>query len=195
MSKTRVCKCCGKRKPLNEEHFFRAGKKPRPGRDAFRNPCKDCYQKESTKWRQENREACRVIARRSYYKHQEEKQETARQRHAKERFEKFGLSPEDYQKAVAAQGGVCAICKQPETRKIKGKVVGLSVDHDHSADDHEKLALPTIPPGPIGVFDPVVAPFRGLICTRCNLVLGLLGDDPDLFESFALYLRQAKVIS
>lgn len=33
---------------------------------------------------------------------------------------------------------------------------------------------------------------RGLLCTRCNQVLGRMGDDPDLFRRSAAYLEKAR---
>ena len=62
----------------------------------------------------------------------------------------YGLTEEAYRKIHEAQGGVCAICKQPETRVFKGGVVGLlSVDHDHATGQ-----------------------VRGLLCAYCNHRLG-----------------------
>lgn len=53
---------------------------------------------------------------------------------------RFGLNPGEYENLLEAQGGVCAICKQPPRRNY------LSVDHDHSTGR-----------------------IRGLLCVRCNL--------------------------
>lgn len=52
-------------------------------------------------------------------------------------------TPEWYAQTEAAQGGVCAICKQPEQFRK------LSVDHDHNT----------------GLV-------RGLLCANCNRCLG-----------------------
>lgn len=76
---------------------------------------------------------------------------------------KYGLSKELYEKILLAQGGVCAICKQPS----KGKA--LSVDHNH-----------------------VTGRNRGLICNQCNLMLGLAKDDMFLLQSAIQYLTLYK---
>jgi hypothetical protein len=66
------------------------------------------------------------------------------------------LSPADYRKLLNLQGGRCAICEgfPPANRR-------LAVDHCH-----RRYVV------------------RGLLCTRCNLGLGLLEDD---------YLRQQAI--
>lgn len=53
---------------------------------------------------------------------------------------------------LADQGGLCAICRQPE-RTARNQV--LAVDHDHSTGE-----------------------VRGLLCSHCNRAVGLLADDP-----------------
>lgn len=82
---------------------------------------------------------------------------------------KFGISLEQYQKMFVDQGGVCAICKCPETTKYKGvngDVSWLSVDHDHS--DHT---------------------VRGLLCSRCNHMLGHAKDKVETLRAGAAYLE------
>lgn len=66
------------------------------------------------------------------------------------------------------QGGVCAICKQPETvvHSKSGRAQPLSVDHDHET----------------GVV-------RGLLCHRCNVAVGLLQNSPEFADAVADYLR------
>jgi hypothetical protein len=62
----------------------------------------------------------------------------------------YGISPEIYSIMLVAQNGVCAICKQPETAKSSwGTSKELSVDHNH-----------------------VTGEIRGLLCSRCNHMIG-----------------------
>jgi hypothetical protein len=68
---------------------------------------------------------------------------------------KYGISLETYKDMVEAQGGLCLICGGPETRKLNGSVLRLSVDHCHETGN-----------------------VRGLLCASCNKGIGLLGDDP-----------------
>ncbi len=68
----------------------------------------------------------------------------------------FLLTPEEYDARLAAQGGVCASCHQPET--VLGRKSGLpqklAVDHCHTTGE-----------------------VRGLLCRRCNLTLGVSRED------------------
>lgn len=74
----------------------------------------------------------------------------------------YGLNTEQYDAMVAAQGGVCLICK----RKCRTRAF-LSVDHDHETGD-----------------------IRGLLCKDCNTAIGIMGDNPELLEAAADYLRR-----
>lgn len=73
---------------------------------------------------------------------------------------KYGLEAGEYDKLLAGQNGVCYICKRPP------RTVRLSVDHDH------KTGLT-----------------RGLLCMRCNRLLGWVRDDAAVLESAAEYLK------
>jgi len=72
----------------------------------------------------------------------------------------YGLTVEEYEAMLAAQGGVCACGNVCATSKR------LSVDHDHKTGR-----------------------VRGLLCRRCNSVLGYVDDDIDLLVTLTEYLR------
>lgn len=76
----------------------------------------------------------------------------------------YGITEAEYEAMWLWQGGVCAICLQPEKARDhrSGKLRELSVDHDHET----------------GVV-------RGLLCHNCNKALGLLGDGTLLLAAFA----------
>lgn len=74
----------------------------------------------------------------------------------------FDMAPEEFERILAAQGGVCAICREVCNSRRR-----LSVDHDHASDV-----------------------IRGLLCARCNRAIGLFRDDPALLEVAATYLRR-----
>jgi hypothetical protein len=81
--------------------------------------------------------------------------------------QRFGLSIEKYNAMLRAQGGVCAICRQPE-RRVHPRTKtphALSVDHNHRTGE-----------------------IRGLLCHWCNAALGLVGDDASRMLELALYL-------
>lgn len=79
----------------------------------------------------------------------------------------FNLSLDEYNRMLEAQGGVCAICNQPETHKRNGKLKALAVDHHHTT----------------GVI-------RGLLCCDCNTGIGKLKDDPNVLLAAAEYLKR-----
>lgn len=78
---------------------------------------------------------------------------------------KYGITHADYAKKFKEQAGLCAICKNPETAVIRGNTLSLAVDHDHATGK-----------------------VRDLLCKRCNLTLGLVDENPDLFLEFFRYL-------
>ena len=82
---------------------------------------------------------------------------------------KYGITPEQYKEMEEAQGGACAICKRPENsvHAATGEVKLLAVDHCHETGR-----------------------VRGLLCWRCNVVIGKAEDRPDLLRSMAAYLER-----
>lgn len=80
---------------------------------------------------------------------------------------RFDLSLEAYNQMLEAQGGVCAICNQPETHKRNGKLKALAVDHHHASGR-----------------------IRGLLCSDCNTGIGKLKDDHKVLLAAAKYLKQ-----
>jgi hypothetical protein len=85
----------------------------------------------------------------------------------------YGITAEEYERKLADQGGVCAACRQPETRKApKSKTIApLHVDHDHATGQ-----------------------VRGLLCHRCNMALGYAREDPDVLRSLATYVEFYQVV-
>lgn len=80
----------------------------------------------------------------------------------------FGITLEDYNLMLENQNYVCSICKCPETSKHKnGKIKELAVDHCHSTGQ-----------------------IRGLLCDRCNHLLGLAKDSKILLTSAIKYLGE-----
>lgn len=86
--------------------------------------------------------------------------ETYRARQARRSYKwalrtKYGLTLAEYEAMADAQGGVCAICKRPQTAVSKtGAVKLMPVDHDHRTGKN-----------------------RGLLCDPCNIGLGAFEDD------------------
>ena len=73
---------------------------------------------------------------------------------------KYGITAEEYAALLADQGGVCYICGGKSGKKR------LAVDHDHRTGE-----------------------VRGLLCKRCNRMLGYYRDNAGAFARAAAYLR------
>ena len=77
----------------------------------------------------------------------------------------YGITPEKYEEMLTAQGGVCAICKNEDTKLKSDK---FSIDHNHTTGE-----------------------VRGLLCGSCNTGLGLFGDSVDTLMGAAAYLMSS----
>lgn len=76
----------------------------------------------------------------------------------------YGISRERYLVMLDEQDGKCGVCRRPEwrTHPKTGRVYMLSVDHDHGCCPGKKSCGKCV---------------RGLLCARCNNVLGHAEDE------------------
>ena len=133
----KTCVECKQSKPLAS---FHADKRRRDGHHPV---CKDCKSAYDRKYHSDNREARLLTMRNNAL------------------LKRFGLTAQDYDEMLAAQGGTCAIC--PATAGYGGK--RLAVDHDHATGR-----------------------VRAILCDRCNQILGMAKDDPELLARCAEYI-------
>jgi hypothetical protein len=91
--------------------------------------------------------------------------EWRRRQDIKRTARRYGLTADDYDALLAAQGGVCAICGGPPSEKRRHHI-----DHDHET----------------GVV-------RGLLCSNCNTAMGRFGDDPERLMEALRYLQDPPV--
>lgn len=174
---------CSKHGNLNEENAYKSIEE---GRIRFK--CKICaavWRKEryasqrekaiadAAKWKRENRERVRELSakdrlnnpekydkwRKDYYERNSKDINTR----AIARY--HNLDVPAYEEMFKAQDNRCAICGKEETRKSRGKVMRLCVDHDHSTGK-----------------------IRALLCHDCNSGLGKFYDSADLLTKAAIYL-------
>jgi hypothetical protein len=89
---------------------------------------------------------------------------------------RYGLTSERYDAMVAKQGGVCAICGQPDTDHHSPL---LKIDHDRSCCPRNGSCGRCV---------------RALLCSACNTGLGLFGDDPGLLRAAADYLERHRAL-
>lgn len=81
------------------------------------------------------------------------------------KFDRYGITNEQYQEMLKSQNGTCKICKGPET--MKGR--SLAVDHCHTTGQ-----------------------VRGLLCGKCNQGLGSFRDSPELLGSAVQYIESSR---
>lgn len=97
-----------------------------------------------------------------------ERRETGAQR-AQHLLRKYGITPDDYDRMLAEQGGGCAICgAAPTEQKAKYRTF-LHVDHCHDT-----------------------GAVRGLLCGEHNLLIGRFNDDPALLRKAADYIERKR---
>jgi len=75
----------------------------------------------------------------------------------------YGMTPQQYESRLAAQGGCCAICGSADNGDSRFET--FYVDHSHES-----------------------GAVRGILCRGCNAGLGQFKDSPDLLLAAAAYL-------
>lgn len=75
----------------------------------------------------------------------------------------YGIDVEAYDRVLKSQNGVCAICQENSGKRI------LAVDHDH-----------------------ITGRIRGLLCDRCNVLIGMARDNIQTLRKAILYLYLSK---
>ena len=75
----------------------------------------------------------------------------------------YGITSEQWHRMFDAQGNICAICKAKEPKWSKG----WHTDHDHTTGK-----------------------VRGILCHKCNLMIGLAKDDSSILLAAVKYLEE-----
>lgn len=122
-----------------------------------------------TKWRLNNPEKNRVSQ-------QQYRQRSDAKTHEYHIKTTYGITASQYQQMLREQGGVCAVCKRPETFSNNGKLPRLSVDHNHNCCPKRSCGKCV----------------RGLLCRKCNIALGCLDDSPDRMRTLAAYVERLR---
>jgi hypothetical protein len=152
---------CKTEKPLNAfgVHSRRTGVKHCWCRECTNFKAKEWRKKNpkkvaanSKKWREQNAERAAALRRRGHLK------------------SLYGLSPEDYEKALSEQRGCCAICGAAEhASKTRGGQHRFHIDHDHKTGR-----------------------VRGLLCANCNRMIGQAKESVDVLWEAIAYLEEHK---
>lgn len=118
-------------------------------KDGIDTLCKECNRKRVKQWRKSNPDKRKLQRKRE-----------ARCTKNKDLKRLYGITIEQYEEMLEAQGHVCAICKNPE---VFDRL--LSVDHCHTTGK-----------------------IRGLLCCRCNSGIGWLQDSIENLKQAIKYL-------
>lgn len=103
---------------------------------------------------------CVKIANKSWAQTNPDKRKEIKKRHT---AKKYGLSIEEFDSLLHSQGGVCAVCGSTDEKYSRS----LAVDHCHKTGK-----------------------VRGLLCTRCNQLLGSAEDSTELLKNLIHYLEK-----
>lgn len=90
----------------------------------------------------------------------------AQSNHRTALLKRYGITPDEYEALLDAQGGVCAVCGG-------SRRYNLHIDHDHVV---ERMCGDTR------------VSVRGLLCRRCNSLLAKVRDNREVLEGAARYL-------
>ena len=162
-----ICSRCGRLKPPEE---FGVRKSGSTGRVAACKVCMNLYQRS---WRAANPRTPEEKEAHAEYERQYDIKwpgRKARRSRASGLKLKYGVTLEWYEAKLEEQGGVCAICKKPETvLNTKGEIKLLSIDHCHNSGR-----------------------IRGLLCNYCNAGLGHFRDNSALLLAAFEYLEHTE---
>jgi hypothetical protein len=118
--------------------------------------------KDTRPWHKGDPEKARIyntVYRKEYRKKHPESFETRRERHLRE---DYGITFEQKQEMLSRQGNVCLICRLP----LVAESTYAHVDHNHETKE-----------------------IRGILCNRCNIMIGFAQEDSVRLRLAADYLE------
>ena len=129
---------------------------------------KYCSQECASKGEYENRKGYTNVwlkNNKEYYKKykKEYNKNNAQHKRLWELKKKYDIIPKQYNEMLENQDNCCAICKKHKSNFKKG----LFIDHNH-----------------------ITNKVRGLLCGKCNFILGNADDSVDILKSSMLYLEK-----
>lgn len=142
---SKTCRDCREEKTL-DKFSTRGG-----GRKGWMSYCKSCADLRNRRWARENPERSALRYRKNWLK-------------------RYNLTLDDYDNLLAAQGGVCAICKASEPGGVGSR---FHIDHDHACCPERMTSCGKC--------------VRGLLCSYCNLHLA--GENPRRLRAAFAYLE------
>lgn len=154
-------KTCSRCKKAKEPSEFSKNSRTKSGLHSY---CQQCSREKSREWARKNPERHKDNAK----KWQQDNPDRVAQHAFKRRIKRYGIEVNQYLLLLNQQGGRCKVCGRP------GLGTSLVVDHDHKCcSDPGKSCGACV---------------RGLLCTQCNIMLGMAGDNVEILKSAIKYL-------
>lgn len=124
----------------------------------------------SKKWREKNKSKLNEYHRKYYQKTKEKRNELAKEYRKKNKAHKkdyslkwlYGISLDDFHRMLDNQNNKCLICHRDFNIRLRPYV-----DHNH-----------------------ITGKIRGVLCRRCNQVLGLVYEDTSILNYMVKYLNR-----
>lgn len=108
----------------------------------------------------------RMASKAWYTRNRERILQKSRNRSITVKYDKYGITKDEYDNLWVSQEGKCAIChKEEASRSPLGRTIMLAVDHDHKTGK-----------------------VRGLLCKSCNVGVGKFFDRIDILKFAISYL-------
>lgn len=101
-----------------------------------------------------------------FQEHYRKNPDIKKRRNREKRFKEYRITEEQYLHLFEQQGGRCLGCNRHQDELNKK----LCVDHCHTTGK-----------------------VRGLLCTPCNLAVGLVNDDPEVLNNLIKYLESTQI--
>jgi hypothetical protein len=159
---TKLCSKCGNDLPLSA--FYQ-----RTGAKSHHSACKVCEREMAKDWYERNKDKATSKVKEWRQQNSDAVKQYRidnRQKHYRQELvRKYGVEATWFDEQIRQQGDSCVCCKREF--QWGDKQTSPHVDHCH-----ETKAV------------------RGILCNRCNTVLGLCKDDDKLLSSLARYLRK-----
>jgi hypothetical protein len=165
---SKICAKCKQDKPLSEYTKTKCNKSGLVAR------CCNCVNAAQKVWRDTHPEKGREYNRRwternpnfkkkeKFFTYEYQREAYLRLGRSRVLMQKYGITADEFDSMLAAQGGGCAICARKDSG-APDRV--MSVDHCHESGK-----------------------IRGILCHYCNVGLGNFQDDPDRIMTAVAYL-------
>ena len=126
-----------------------------------RSYCDECLAARSREWRRKNPEKAKQAVLSWQFRNPEKTITNNRKQNLKANH---GLSLEEYDELARSQGGKCALCHNINGSK---RAPRLFVDHNHATGE-----------------------IRGLLCSKCNFMIGQCDENPAILRAAICYLER-----